>query len=93
MHTDRICYNGKMATPEQLGLRQELLTGVPAIYQLIHTTGKRQALHLVDHLELASKAYLHKQSHLQKLTFRYRIPTRLFPYLILRCYKSASNVC
>ena len=57
MHTDRICYNGKMATPEQLGLRYELLTGVPAIYQLIHTTGKRQALHLEDHLEIASKAY------------------------------------
>ena len=71
-----------MATPEQLGLRYELLTGVPAIYQLIHTTGKRQALHLEDHLEIASKAYralypesfLHKQSHLQKLTFPIQNP-------------------
>ena len=46
-----------MATPEQLGLRHELLTGVPAIYQLIHTTGKRQALHLEDHLVFARNAY------------------------------------
>lgn len=57
MHTDRICYNGKIATPEQIGLRQGALTEAPAIYQLIHITGQRQVLHLETHLEIASQAY------------------------------------
>ncbi len=56
MAGDFICYNGELVPPDTVGVRPVTLASLPALFQLIHTTG-HCALHPDMHLEVVSQAF------------------------------------